>query len=109
MCPIDPLRIDAVQVPHAFRELRLGRFDDQVIMIGHQTIGMTAPIEAPTDVRIHVQKHVPVGVIEKDIRPGIPSGSDVIHSPQGIPAVGDEPCQETTKLLYMALQDLTPI
>lgn len=43
---IDPLRVDAVEVSHATRQVRIGRFDQQMVVIGHQAVHVAKPSEA---------------------------------------------------------------
>lgn len=40
------LRIDTVQLPHALRQVSFNRFHQGMMLIIHQTIGMTNPIKS---------------------------------------------------------------
>jgi hypothetical protein len=68
---IEPLGIHAIELSHPFGQIRVRGFDDQMIMIAHQTIGMTAPIEPLTDVGVDLKKGPTIGIIKKDICPSI--------------------------------------
>jgi hypothetical protein len=41
---IETLGVDAVQLPHTFGKIAVRRFDHQVIVVIHQTIGMNSPM-----------------------------------------------------------------
>ncbi len=41
---IKKLGINTVQLPHAQGEIAVGRLDQKVIVVVHQTVGMTEPI-----------------------------------------------------------------
>src|SRR5919201_4588847 len=40
---VERTRVAAVQVAHSLRQVRLGRLDDEVVMVSHQAIGVDAP------------------------------------------------------------------
>ena len=40
---VDGLSIGAIELPHALREIRLWRFDQEMIVVIHQTVGMAVP------------------------------------------------------------------
>jgi len=46
---IDPLSVDPIELTHALRQIRGGRLDEKVIMVGHQAICMTDPTAALND------------------------------------------------------------
>ena len=45
MPAIEPLGVDAVQMPHALGQITFRSFDQQMIVVVHQTIGMNGPVE----------------------------------------------------------------
>lgn len=45
MRPVHPLRINPVELTHAICQVPLRRFDDQVVMVGHQAIRMANPVK----------------------------------------------------------------
>ena len=59
-CPlmtfIKQLRIDTVQLPHTQGEIAVRRFDQEVIVIIHQAVGMTEPVIPFIDVLEGVQE-----------------------------------------------------
>ena len=44
MTLIEKLSIDAVQLPHPQRKIAIGCFDQEVIVVVHEAVGMTEPI-----------------------------------------------------------------
>jgi len=46
---VDDLRVSAIELPHALREIRRRRFDQEMIVVIHQTVGMAAPPKAIDD------------------------------------------------------------
>ena len=46
MAPIEALGIDAIQLPHPRGQIALGRLDEQVVVVVHQTVGMAQPLGA---------------------------------------------------------------
>jgi hypothetical protein len=49
MPPVVVLRIAAIQLPHAKREIRLRRLDEEMIVIVHQAVGVADPAIAIHD------------------------------------------------------------
>lgn len=43
MSPVEPAGVDAEQPFHARDEIRLGRLDDEVKVIGHEDVGVDLP------------------------------------------------------------------
>jgi hypothetical protein len=41
---IESLRIDTVQLPHAYRKISVGCINEQMVMIVHQAVGVAEPI-----------------------------------------------------------------
>src|ERR671918_2168162 len=75
---IEVLRVYAVELTHPLGKIRLGRLDQQMIVVAHQAIGMTAPIKASDHLSQHTKKHRPVGIIQSDVLPGVASGGHMI-------------------------------
>ena len=46
---VETLRVHAVHLAHADGEIGLGGFDQQMIMIRHQAVGMADPVIAADD------------------------------------------------------------
>ena len=78
---VDRLRKDAVQLPHALGEIRIRRLHQQVVVVGHEAVGMNQPIEALAGCTQHVQKRRPVavGVAEKDTASLVSVGCHMIQ------------------------------
>jgi hypothetical protein len=79
VAPVEALGIYAVQLAHAQRKVGIGGFEQQVVMVAHQAIGMADPAEAADDLTEHLQKQAAVFVVEIDVLPGIASGGDVVE------------------------------
>ena len=58
---VKTLRVNAVELAHADRKIRLGRLHQQVIMIGHQAVGAADPVVATDDPAQSGQKQLAVG------------------------------------------------
>ncbi len=54
------LGIDTVQVAHPPGEIVIRRFDQKVVMIAHQTVGMAHPVERTANVIQECKKGLPV-------------------------------------------------
>jgi len=50
-----------------------------MIVVLHQAIGVTSPVESSNDVPENLQKGEPILVVEKDRLPCIPASRGVIH------------------------------
>jgi len=80
MPPIKPLGVHPVEVAHALGQIGVGGFEDEMIMIGHQTIGMTPPMKPLTYLGVDLKKRGAIGIIEENILPSIPACRDMIQS-----------------------------
>lgn len=78
MPPIRRLGEDAVQLTHPLREIPLRRFEDEVVVVRHQTIGVTEPVEPLDDLRQHLEKGLAVPVVLVDRLTPIAARRDVI-------------------------------
>jgi hypothetical protein len=67
-------------VPHAEGKIALGRFNEKVVVVRHETIGMTDPVITFIDVLKGIEKHFPIMVIFKNGFLFVPAGSDVVDS-----------------------------
>ena len=56
------------------------RFNQQVVMVAHQAIGVDHPVESINRFGQHLQKQRPVGVVPIDILPPVTTRSDVIKA-----------------------------
>jgi hypothetical protein len=46
---VEALGVDAIELAHAFDEVAIGSFDDQMVMVSHLTISVDGPVEALAD------------------------------------------------------------
>ena len=76
---IETLRMDPVQLAHTLGEIALGRFGHNMIMVGHETVGITQPAHALTDRRQHVEERLAVAVIEENISAAIATRGDMVE------------------------------
>jgi hypothetical protein len=75
------LRIPAVELPHAERQIRLGGLDEQMIVIVRQAIGVADPPIAINDMG---QETAPLGtvtVVRHDVPPRIDPARDMVDGP----------------------------
>ncbi len=81
MGTVDMLGIYAVQLTHPFRQIGIGCLDQQVIVIGHQTIGMADPPEALAGhgQDSHERRPVVVHIAEEDAAPLVVPRRDVVE------------------------------
>ena len=77
---VEKLRIHAVQLPHPDREVAVRRFNKEVIVVVHQTVGVADPIVSLVDVLEGVQEVDPVLVALENGLLFITPGGDVINS-----------------------------
>jgi hypothetical protein len=66
MDPVEPLCIDPVELAHALGQIAVRRLDQEMIMLGHQAVGVDDPVEPFPHTRQHVEKHRPVAVAPED-------------------------------------------
>lgn len=71
------LRVNAIQLAHASRQVGLGRFDHQVI--GHLASGMDRPVEALATLSERGQLLRAIGVVVINVFTPIPTRSHVIQ------------------------------
>lgn len=79
MPPIIFLSIDAVKLPHATREVGIRGFYHKVIMVVHQTVGMTQPVILLNDGIKHKKKILPVLIANKYLVPCISTRGHVVN------------------------------
>ena len=78
--PIAGLGIDTIQMTHALRQISVRRLNQQVVVIIHQALGITYPVELGYDLLQRRQKHLPVLVILINVFTPITTRGDVIES-----------------------------
>ena len=80
MHTVEGLSIHAIELAHAGREISIKSFNDQVIMICHQTIPVAEPVELPANLTEQIEPLLPIIVMKKNIIRAVTTGSDVITS-----------------------------
>jgi hypothetical protein len=78
--PVEPLRVDAVEVSHAPGQVGFGRFDQQMEVVAHQNEAMQSPFEALDSLSEDVQEAFPVSFVSKDVSPFVPPTRDMPDS-----------------------------
>ena len=79
MPAVERLGVHPVELPHSPGQGGIDRLDQQVVVVRHQTIGMTEPVESRNSLSEYLEELLAIGVVEKDILICITAGSDVIH------------------------------
>ena len=74
MSPVKGLGINTVKLSHSLRQVSIGCFNDQVIVIVHQAIAMANPVIPLRDLSEGVQKQFPVAIVLEDRFPIIAPG-----------------------------------
>jgi hypothetical protein len=77
---IESLRIDTVQLPHAYRKISVGCINEQMVMIVHQAIGVAEPIVPKGNIRKGIQEHFSVLIVSENCLSFVSSARDVIDS-----------------------------
>ena len=80
MLAIEALRVDPVQLPHALGEIAVRGFDQEMIVVVHQTIGMHCLVKVEDDLWQHAQKQTPVLLAQENRLPPIPAGGHMIQA-----------------------------
>jgi hypothetical protein len=78
MLPVVSLRIAAIQLAHAEGESGLRSFEEEMIVIVHQAVGMAAPPIAIDHIREEREKLRAVSIIADDVLAGIAPTGDMI-------------------------------
>jgi hypothetical protein len=76
---IEALRVYAVELTHPLGEIRLGCLDQQLVVVAHQAIGMTASLKAADHLSQHTQKTSPGRFIQTDVLPSVASRGHLIN------------------------------
>jgi hypothetical protein len=63
---VKKLRVDAIKLSHAEGEVAVGCFDQKMIVVGHETVGVAQPIITFVDVLKGVEEILAVLVIFED-------------------------------------------
>ena len=82
MAPIESLSLYAIELSHAPGEVRVRRFDEQLIVVGHQAVGMHQPVEPPAGRCKNREEGPAILVTPVDILLPITAGGDVVKRPR---------------------------
>jgi hypothetical protein len=75
---IEELRIDAIQLPHAEGEVAVRSFDQKMIVVGHEAVGVADPVVTFVDVLEGIEEVQAVSVILKNRLLLVPAGGHMI-------------------------------
>jgi len=75
---VEGARVLAVQVAHAFGEVRQRRLDEQVVVVAEEAAGVQPPAIAPADPLQDPDEDGPVPVVGEDWRAAVPFRPDVV-------------------------------
>ena len=78
---IELLRVDAVQLAHACREIALRGLDDQVVVIGHLAPGVDRPVEALATLCQGFQPAFAIDVVRVDILAAVAARGHMVQPP----------------------------
>jgi len=76
--PVEFLGIDTIELTHSFTEGAINGFDDNVVMVAHEAIGMTKPIEEIAAPCEDIKEDSTILVIAENIFLFIPTRGDMI-------------------------------
>ena len=77
--PVERLGVHPVELSHPPGQGGIDRLDQQMVMVRHQAIRVTEPVEPFGRPFQYLEELLPIGIIEKDILIRVTAGSDVIH------------------------------
>lgn len=63
---VEELCVNAVQLPHSDRQIAIRRFNEEMIVVSHETVAMANPMISPINVLKGVQEVFAVVVILED-------------------------------------------
>jgi hypothetical protein len=66
---VERLRVDAVQLSHAAREVRLRRLEEQVVVVSHQAVREDAPPVARDGVAEQLEEAAEIGGVPENAPP----------------------------------------
>jgi hypothetical protein len=78
MSAIESLRVDAVQVAHRYREVRLGCLKEQVIVVAHEAVRMTEDAITSRGGGQHDEKDRAIVVVLKNELPVVSASHHVV-------------------------------
>lgn len=81
MTTIEVLRVNAIELAHAFRQIRFRHIYNEMVMVVHQHIRVNVPTKSRHHTFKHVEKNGTVLIIEKDVTFGDSLAGYVIVRP----------------------------
>lgn len=91
MSPVVFLGVHAVELSHPFREVCFRSFDDQVVVIVHEAVGVTEPPKPVPDAGEKIEEITPVLVALEDLLTGVASARRMIDSARVFDTKGTSP------------------
>ena len=82
----DVLGENAVRLPHAFGGVAFDRLHDEMIVVGHQAIGMAGPVEALADGTEDTEPRNAIVIASKDVLAPVTTRRDVVQAPRKLDA-----------------------
>jgi hypothetical protein len=82
MLPVEALRVNAIKLPYAARQVGLGVFQQEVVMVVHQAVGVQLSVEPIDDRGQDSQEVLPVLVIEVDCLSAPPGEATWCRAPR---------------------------
>jgi hypothetical protein len=76
---VKELGVDAVKLSHAEGEIAIGCFDQKVVVVGHEAIGVAQPVITLVDMLECIEEVLAVLVVFEDGLLFVAARSDVIH------------------------------
>jgi len=77
--PSELLCVDPISLTHASGKMRLQRLDDQVVVVGHQAVGITYPVHPPVDLTEEVEECLVVLIVRVSNHTATATRGDMIH------------------------------
>jgi hypothetical protein len=105
MPAIERLPVDAVKLTHPPGQVWFGGLDEQVVLVGHQDIGMERPAEHADHPGQEAEELLAVVLISYDGMTLIAAGGYVIKRPRELQAQG--PCHRQRRIARIALKGKT--
>lgn len=76
---VERLGVDAVKLTHSTRQIGLRRFNEGVIMVWHQAVGMAAPVVTCDDISQNRKERESILVVQEDVLASVAAAGDVIN------------------------------
>jgi hypothetical protein len=95
---VQPLGIDAFELPHPMGKIRVRRLHEQVVMVGHETVRVAPPVEALAHISEHPQEQLPAAVNAVDALTTVTARRDVLEGAEKLKSEGA--CHAQSQLLW---------